>query len=148
MGESMAMSNFCVTSATARDLVQSGARSMHELSIAMSLVDIATEEIEKLGDVHIDAMHVRLGPLSGVVEDALRFSFDLVAQGTSVQGARLEIEHVVLSVHCTECDTTRYPASVQHLRCPVCDAPTPDIVRGKDLELFALEVRDGVATHR
>jgi hydrogenase nickel incorporation protein HypA/HybF len=124
-----------------------GEASMHELSIAMSLIEIATEEVERLGDVRVDAVHLRLGPLSGVVEDALRFSFDLVADGTSVQGARLEIEHVALSVHCSQCDATRYPVSVQHLRCPVCDTPTPDIVRGKDLELFALEVHDDVATH-
>jgi len=120
---------------------------MHELSIAMSLVEIATEEVGRLGDVRIEAVHVRLGPLSGVVEDALRFSFDLVAEGTAIDGARLEIEHVPLAVHCPQCHEIRHPASIQHLHCPVCDTPTPDIVRGKELELFALEVRDDVATH-
>ncbi len=120
---------------------------MHELSIAMSLVEIAAEEAGRLGDAHIEAVHVRLGPLSGVVEDALRFSFDLVAEGTAIHGARLEIEHVPLAVHCTQCAEIRHPASIQHLRCPVCDTPTPDVVRGKDLELFALEVRDDVASH-
>ncbi|MEP7065933.1 MAG: hydrogenase maturation nickel metallochaperone HypA [Gemmatimonadota bacterium] len=120
---------------------------MHELSIAMSLVEIATEEASRLGDVRIDAVHVRLGPLSGVVEESLRFSFGLVSQGTAIDGSRLEIEHVPLTVYCMQCATTRHPRSIQHLRCPVCDAPTADIVRGKDLELFALEVHDDVATH-
>jgi len=38
--------------------------------------------------------------------------------------------------------------SVQHLRCPVCAEPTPTIVRGRDLELTALEVQENAAPHR
>ncbi len=121
---------------------------MHELSIAISLVELACTEAGVLGDVRVDALHLRLGPLAGVVEDALLFSFDLVAEGTAIHGARLAIEHVPLTVHCPRCDEERHPASIQHLRCPVCDPPTPDVLRGKELELFALEIHDVVPAHR
>ena len=120
---------------------------MHELSIAISLVELACEEASRLGDVRVDAMHLRLGPLSGVVKDALLFSFDLATEGTAIQGARLEIEDVPLTVFCARCHEEGQVASAQHLHCPVCDAPTPEVVRGRELELFALEVHDNAPSH-
>jgi hydrogenase nickel incorporation protein HypA/HybF len=65
---------------------------MHELSIALELVDLASAEAERLGEITVVALHVRIGPLSGVLSDALRFSFDVAAAGTVIEGARLEID--------------------------------------------------------
>ena len=63
---------------------------MHELSIAMSIVDMALEEAERR-DVTIDAVHLELGPLSGVVADALLFSYEMACDGTPLEGSRLVI---------------------------------------------------------
>jgi len=117
---------------------------MHELSIAMSLVEIACEKQASLGS-RVDAVYVRIGPFAGVVKDALSFCFDMAAQGTAIEGARLEIEDVVPTVYCPRCAGERELASVQHLRCPVCGEPTPEIVAGRELELRALEVSDDAA---
>ena len=91
---------------------------MHELSVALSLVDAACEKAGALGDVRVDAVYVRLGALSGVVKDALSFCFEAAAKGTAVEGARLEIEDVPVTVLCPRCAVERRLASVQHLRCP------------------------------
>jgi hydrogenase nickel incorporation protein HypA/HybF len=120
---------------------------MHELSVAMSLVEAASDKARGLGDVRVDAVYVRLGPLSGVVRDALLFCFDLAAEGTPVAGARLEIEDVALTAFCPKCGEAREILSSQHLHCPVCGAATPDVIGGRELELTALEVDDR-ATHR
>ena len=61
---------------------------MHELSIAMSIVEMAREEAELRG-VTIDAVHVDLGPLSGVVAEALLFSYEIACNGTPLEGSRL-----------------------------------------------------------
>jgi hydrogenase nickel incorporation protein HypA/HybF len=90
---------------------------------------------------------VRLGTLSGVVRDALLFSFDVAAEGTPIAGARLEIADVPLTVLCPRCGVEReLPAPP--LVCPVCRTPTPEVLRGKDLELFALEVRENEPSSR
>jgi hydrogenase nickel incorporation protein HypA/HybF len=120
---------------------------VHELSIAVSLVEIACEKASGLGDVRVDALHLRLGALSGVVKDALLFSFDVAAQGTKVAGARLEIEDVPLTVMCPRCERERELQGFP-LVCPVCETPTPQLLRGKDLELHALEVTESAAPHR
>jgi hydrogenase nickel incorporation protein HypA/HybF len=115
---------------------------MHELSIAMSLVDAACDKAAELGGVRVDVLYVRLGVLSGVVKEALLFSFDLAAEGTAIAGARLDIEEVPVTVHCPTCGEERRLPSIQHFRCPVCDTPTPEVTGGRELELATLEVSE------
>ncbi len=112
---------------------------MHELSIALSIVDLAAEEAERRG-VKVNAVHLRLGPLAGVVKDALLFSYDLACEGTPLDKSRLIIEEVPVMVHCSRCETDREPISLQDLRCSVCGDPTYEIVQGREMEIAALEV--------
>jgi hydrogenase nickel incorporation protein HypA/HybF len=120
---------------------------MHELSIAVDLVEICATEAERLGGVRIDAVRVRLGPLSGVVQESLLFCFDVAAAGTVIEGARLEIETEGVLVFCTACQDHRTLIDVQHRRCPVCNALCPEIISGDRLELIALSVVDHATPH-
>jgi hydrogenase nickel incorporation protein HypA/HybF len=113
---------------------------MHELSIAMSIVEMAEEESERRGGVHVSAVHLKLGALSGVVEQALLSSFEMAAEDTSLQGARLLIENIAVRVFCPTCSAERQLTSIQNFSCPVCGAPTPQITCGRELEVTALEI--------
>ncbi len=122
---------------------------MHELSIALSLVDAACEAAAPLGRVRVQTLRVRLGALSGVVREALAFSFDIAAKGTAVDGARLEIEDVPVSAYCPRCEAERaLDAAALALRCPVCGAALAELRHGRELELTALEVSDEDAADR
>ena len=112
---------------------------MHELSIAMGIVDAAMDEARQRG-VHVSAVHLRLGALSGVVKDALLFSYEVACQDTPLAGSRLIVEEVPVVVFCLGCDDTRELSSVRSFLCPECNRPTMDIRQGKELEVFALEV--------
>jgi hydrogenase nickel incorporation protein HypA/HybF len=115
---------------------------VHELSIAMSLVDAACEKAATLGAVRVTALHLRLGRLSGVVREALTFSFDLAAAGTPIEGARLAIEEVPVTALCPRCQVEREIESLQHFHCPVCGTPMPEVIHGRELELAAMEIED------
>jgi hydrogenase nickel incorporation protein HypA/HybF len=65
---------------------------MHELSIALSLVDAICEELPRLGAVSVRSVRIRVGACAGVVPDALAFAFDVAAAESPIAGARLEIE--------------------------------------------------------
>jgi len=114
--------------------------AVHELSVALALVELASEEAHRLGAVQISAVHVRIGQLAAIVPDALRFSFDLAAEGTALTGARLEIEPVPTSVACQACGT-HVLDPFQPICCPRCGGPA-DLRSGRELELRALEVID------
>lgn len=115
---------------------------MHELSIAISLVDLAAEQARQHGGVRVNAIHLKLGPLSGVVKDALLFSYDVASQGTLLEGSQLIVEDVPVKVHCEKCVAERELESIQQLCCPVCGALTPEVVQGRELELVAMEIEE------
>jgi len=114
---------------------------MHELSIAMGIVDAALDEAQKRG-VQVSAVHLRLGALSGVVKDALLFSYEVACQDTALQGSRLIVEDIPVAIFCPRCHEQRVLGTVQSFACPECGEPTMDIRQGKELEVFALEVED------
>jgi hydrogenase nickel incorporation protein HypA/HybF len=111
---------------------------MHELSIALSILDLAAEEAERRGG-RVVAVHLRLGPLSGVVKDALTSAYDLAREGTPLAGAELLVEEVPVAAWCPACAAERAPR-FPPLCCPTCGTPTPDVVRGRELEVVALEI--------
>jgi len=114
---------------------------MHELSIAMGIVEAATEEAQRR-QVQVTAVHLKLGALSGVVKDALLFSYEVACQDTPLAGSKLLIEDIPVAVFCPQCQDTRTLASVQSFACPGCGTPTMDVRQGKELEVFALEVEE------
>ena len=113
---------------------------MHELSVALELIEIATEEIVRLGATGVSTVHVKAGPLSGIDADALMFSFAAASAGTLLDGARLSIEMTPLTVWCEACAAERSVVSIACRRCQVCKAIAPRVVRGEELELIGLEV--------
>lgn len=104
------------------------------------MVDIALETVEKNGGGKVSALYLKLGALSGVVKDALLFSWELACADTVLEGSKLVIEEVPVVVNCPDCETNRTLESINEFFCPVCSLPTPSIVRGKELEVTALEI--------
>jgi hydrogenase nickel incorporation protein HypA/HybF len=113
---------------------------MHELSVALDLIEIASEELARLGAPRVAAVHLRAGPLAGIDADALLFSFGEAAAGTLLDGARLEIEVPPLIVWCDRCDAERKVVSIASRRCRTCNAVAPRVVRGDEIELVGLEI--------
>jgi hydrogenase nickel incorporation protein HypA/HybF len=113
---------------------------MHELSIATNIVRIAEREAKKAGATDIRGIRLEVGALSGVVQDALAFAFDVATEGTMLEGATLTIDDVPVVVYCPDCDAEHELSSPPRFRCPVCDVRTGDIRQGKDLDIASLEI--------
>ncbi|HTT63361.1 MAG TPA: hydrogenase maturation nickel metallochaperone HypA [Bryobacteraceae bacterium] len=112
---------------------------MHELSVAMSLIEGVEEEAAR-HEGRVTAVHLKLGPLSGVVREALLSAFELASAGTSLEGVRLLIEDMPIVAFCRHCQARQTIASMQWFCCPVCEKPVSDIVQGRELQLEALEM--------
>jgi hydrogenase nickel incorporation protein HypA/HybF len=115
---------------------------VHELSIALSILDVAEEEVERRGNVQVEAIYVRLGPLSGVVKEALLSAYELAREQTPFASSRLVIEDVPIVIFCKGCGTERPVHSVQEMRCTYCDGPADQIIQGRELQLSALELAE------
>jgi hydrogenase nickel incorporation protein HypA/HybF len=121
---------------------------MHELSIAMSIIEGASQEARSRGGARVHAVHLKLGPLSGVVKDALLFSYGLACEGTLLDGSELIIDEVPVVVYCPNCETDQTLDSIQRFCCPTCGTLTPNVVSGKELELVAIEITEGEDSDR
>lgn len=113
---------------------------MHELSIALNLVEIAEAAARDAGAARVETVYLKLGVFSGVIKEALCFGYDTATRGTLLEGSRLEIEDIPLVVYCPTCDQERELPSIQLFQCPHCGTPTNEIRRGTELELSSMEI--------
>jgi hydrogenase nickel incorporation protein HypA/HybF len=111
---------------------------MHELAIADAIVTIAAEHA---AGRRVTAVEVRIGRLRQVVPSSLDFSFELVAQGTPVEGAELRIENVPARVACRDCAAESRVEEFP-LVCASCGSLTVDVVAGDELLVDTLELED------
>jgi hydrogenase nickel incorporation protein HypA/HybF len=111
---------------------------MHELAIADSVIDIALRHARGR---RVTRVELRVGHLRQVVPSALTFAFELVAEGTEVDGAELVIEEMPATVRCRACSTeatlTAFPAC-----CPGCGSLDVDVTGGDELLVDSLELEE------
>lgn len=108
---------------------------MHELAITEGVVATVTQ---RLPDARVTCVRLEIGPLSGVVADSVRFCFDLVAEGTNLEGATLQIDEPEARCRCRTCGgefTPDWPI----LACP-CGSADVAVLSGQDLKIVSVEV--------
>ena len=112
---------------------------MHELSIALSVLDIVRSAAAESGLTHVTIVRLRVGRASGVQPEALRFAFDCSKAGTPAAAARLEIEEVPVGGHCEVCDCDFTSAEPYVLACPLCGGTSFRVITGDELHVLDLE---------
>jgi hydrogenase nickel incorporation protein HypA/HybF len=117
---------------------------LHELAIAESVVQIADRHANGR---RVTKVYLKVGHLRQVVPSALAFSFELVAQGTPVEGAELEMEEVPVMGKCRECGAEsrleQFP-----LQCGVCRGFDLQILEGEELYVESLELEEQPAENK
>jgi len=109
---------------------------MHELSLTQAVVDTIAE---RFGDTHVIAVRLEIGKLSGVVVDSIRFCFDLVAEDTTLAGARLEIVEPCGRGRCRSCSQT-FDVDDPIVLCPACGSANVEVLSGRELRILSVEL--------
>ncbi len=115
---------------------------MHELSIAQAVVEIVSRNADGRRVQRVD---MRIGHLRQVVPSSLEFAFQLLTEGTPLEGAELVIEDVPARVRCQVCDSDTTIAEFP-FQCGSCRAFDVQLVAGEELLVDALEVEDEMTT--
>ncbi len=111
---------------------------MHELAIADSVVRIASGHARGR---RVTAVVVTVGRLRQVVPGALAFAFALVAVGTPIEGARLELEDVPARVRCRACGADTEQEGFP-LACGACGGLDVEVTAGEELHVAELEIEE------
>ena len=107
---------------------------MHELSIAMNIVEIVEEnaaahKVNLVSDVEID-----VGLMSGVVIDALRFALEEAVKSSVMESAKISINEIPAKSKCLACSHEFEPEDIIAV-CPECGHLYADIISGKELKI-------------
>ena len=117
-------------------VVRSG--SLHELSIAESVVRVASRQADGR---KVTKVQMRVGYLRQVVPSSLAFGFGLLAEGTPVEGAELEIEQIPAEGRCRVCGVESCLGSFP-LQCQACGGFDLEILKGEELMVDSLELEE------
>ena len=112
---------------------------MHELSIALSILEIAESHARAQGASVIRKIKIRAGQFSGVEKDALEFSLEAARAGTLAASSIMEIEIVPVALECRWCGPVAACIEDFSLLCPDCSAVCT-VTAGRELEVEYIEV--------
>ena len=112
---------------------------MHEMSIAHSLFDILKEEMTRNNAKTLRSVKLRIGELSAVVPDSLSFCFQVMTQGTNMEGAELMMDIIPLKGMCRSCGNS-FEIKDYVFKCPHCKGSEIETVSGQDLSIVEMVV--------
>jgi hydrogenase nickel incorporation protein HypA/HybF len=107
---------------------------MHELSIAESLLAIIEQEALHYGNARVTWIKLRVGNLSGIVPDALKFAFEVISKGGCAEGAQLDIELLPFEIRCNVCNKI-FIQEEPFMICPQCEGLDVELISGRELEI-------------
>lgn len=114
---------------------------MHELSIANSILNIVLNEKTTKNLSDIKAIGLRIGALSGILPDALEFSFDAIKKETPLENTVLEISEIPISGICKSCNQ-KFSVSDYIFECPKCNSSSIDVDKGQEMDIEYIEIKD------
>jgi len=118
---------------------------MHELSVAMRIVEALDQELAGEEDeLIVSAVAIEVGALTGLVPEALQFSWDLATEGSLLQGSKLDIQVEDAAGYCPQCQEERTITNLQSMRCPVCRTSIGQVTGGNELEILTVEVQSEI----
>jgi hydrogenase nickel incorporation protein HypA/HybF len=112
---------------------------MHEFGIMEAALETAQQKARGAGARQIHKLKLRVGKLSGVAPEALRFAFAALRERTMAAAAILEIEEVLAVSWCAAC-AMEFEILDLNYECPHCHQVCGDLRRGKEMELASLEI--------
>ncbi|MGA2134348.1 MAG: hydrogenase maturation nickel metallochaperone HypA [Bryobacteraceae bacterium] len=111
---------------------------MHEMSIAASMLETVQAEAVR-HKAHVRAVGVKIGQLSGVDTESLRFCFDALVQDTDLAPLKLEIEALPWRNRCRQC-ARDFAVEEFRTECPQCGSPETELSAGNELEFAYMEI--------
>ena len=113
---------------------------MHELGIAQAALQHVLAQAERAGAARVGRIVLRIGELSGVDPDSLRFAFEAILPTSAAADAQLEIEAITAVARCRSCNLEYSPGPTALFECPHCRALGADILHGRELDLVRIDL--------
>lgn len=111
---------------------------MHEMSLAMSVMDIAQREMARAGKSRLTGLEIEIGSQAGVERSTFITALDAVTRSMVGSRVRIDIVDVEATAQCLQCETRFSPRSFGGGTCPNCGSGQTLIVAGREFRLRSL----------
>ena len=112
---------------------------MHELSVTENILEIAIRHARQAQASRVTDIYIVIGQLSSIVDDSVRFYWDMISEGTLCAGARLHFERRPARLTCESCGFS-YTLSGELMACPQCSGTQVRVVSGEEFLLGSIEI--------
>lgn len=112
---------------------------MHELSLIHEVFKVLEEQVKTHKVKKVHQVHLKVGKMMSVVPSSLSFCFEILAQGTSLEGAKLEIEEIPVKCRCRKCGQEFIVESFI-FACPKCKKTDLEQLSGNEFMVHNMEV--------
>jgi len=113
---------------------------MHEVAVAQQVLRVIETTAQEHGEGRVCAVRLRIGELSGVEPESLRFALQVCSQGTRAEGMTVELIKVPARVKCRGCSEER-DFVLGSFECPSCGSSEIELSGGDEMcvESFEME---------
>ncbi|MBU1699856.1 MAG: hydrogenase maturation nickel metallochaperone HypA [Candidatus Eisenbacteria bacterium] len=112
---------------------------MHEMSIALNIINIAGREAQEHGAAEIRSINIEIGALAGVEISALEFCYRVARKGTAADRAELVIDEIQALGFCRHCEK-EFPIDFFVSICPDCGEAVNEIRKGRELRVRSIQI--------
>ena len=132
----------CTPAVYAKSNIRPRSPTMHEVTIVQSVIEQVEQQVDRCGhDGRVTRLNLSVGRLSGVNVDSIRFAFEMLAPGTLLEAAALEIAEPAAVCCCRACGR-RTEIDELEFECPVCASGEITVEGGRDLLIRTIELED------
>lgn len=114
---------------------------MHEMGIAMQIMNIVMESLPPGEPLRVKAIHLRVGKLTAIVPPSLKFCMEMVTKDTPAEGAELKFTEVPVTVECDECGEQTV-IERPPFACGKCGSEKVEIISGREMIIESIEVEE------
>ena len=112
---------------------------MHEMAVTESILKITLDHAARAKAGRVSAINIRLGQLSSLVDDSIRFYWELIAADTIAEKAELRFERIPARVLCLDC-SNEFGLSRESFACPRCGSERFRVIAGDEMSVESIEV--------
>lgn len=112
---------------------------MHELAVTESIASICLKHAEQNQATRILKVNIKLGELTGIVDDYVGFYWDMVTKDTVAEGAELNFIKIPVKAYCRHCEL-EFDVKDYDLTCPSCGKADGELISGREFMVDSMEI--------
>ena len=114
---------------------------MHEMGIAIQIINLVRGSMPPDEPLRVKAIHLRVGKLTAIVPQSLRFCMDVVTKDTPAEGAEIVFNEVDVTVECGDCGKESV-IDEPPFACKECGSDQVEVTGGREMIVESIEVEE------